>query len=547
MIEKLKVSHRLALMVLAGVLGGLLTLGDSIYSFQALLHDANRVQVQRLVETASATLSHYQALESSQKMERGEAQRLALQQLRTLRFGNNDYFWVNDLTPTMLMHPIKPELEGQAVGGMTDAHGKRIFDAFVQTAKTGGGGFVDYFWVKPGQSAPVAKVSYVKLFEPWGWVVGSGIYVDDLDAVFWRHTIRSLVLGTLATLLLLAVAYLVSRSVMRQLGGEPAYACQVAHRIANGELDDRIAVIRDDRQSIVANMETMQTRLREMIAEIRNNAAELGQEASALAQRSGEMETTTTTQFETTAWISSAMEEMAMTVVGVGESARATGQHSEQASVMAREGGAIVRRSAEEIEQIATVIAQSTTQIETLRQRTDDIGSIAGVIKEIAGQTNLLALNAAIEAARAGEQGRGFAVVADEVRKLAERTTGSTAEITAMIGAIQDETASFVKLLREVKPQVDRNAEVAHQATALLDRMNTDSIESLQQINSIAASMDELSEITKMIAGKIDSVMQMVDTSTASVAASHESSVRVDDLGSKMSQLVDRFRLARRD
>jgi methyl-accepting chemotaxis protein len=135
-------------------------------------------------EIAHGIIASYHKLSAT--MGEAEAQKAALAELATLRYGGQEYFWVNDMTPTMVMHPIKLELNRKELGGMADANGKRPFVEFVETVKRSDAGFVDYMWPKPGSEAPVAKISYVQCFEAWGWVVGSGIYLDDVDAIFWR-------------------------------------------------------------------------------------------------------------------------------------------------------------------------------------------------------------------------------------------------------------------------------------------------------------------------------------------------------------------------
>jgi methyl-accepting chemotaxis protein len=541
--RKFPVAYRLALMVVAGAIGGLLTLSFCVSSFDALLSDGSRVQVERLVQTASSTLAHYHALEQSGKIDRAEAQRLARENLRSLRYGKNDYFWINDLSGRMLMHPITPELEGQDLSMATDARGKKIFREMIQVGQSRGSGFVDYYWAKPGEKEAVAKISFVQHFAPWGWIVGSGIYVDDLDDIFWRQAWKAIIVGTLTIVPLLLIAFLVSRSILGQLGGEPSYTNAVAQRIAGGDLSVPIPTNRIDGASIVAQMSDMQSRLRDSLAGLRKSAAELEDEAGKMAGSSVQLKAATQQESEATMWISAAMEEMAMSLGSVTDSAQRATLQSEQSAEMASQGKEIVRRSAQDIGEVAVVIGQSTERIEGLRQRTESIGSIVGVIKEIADQTNLLALNAAIEAARAGEQGRGFAVVADEVRKLAERTTASTKEISQMIRSIQDDTSAFVLVMQDIRPQVERNVSVSQDAVALLGSMNDGATDSRLRIQEISASMNELKDISVALAQKLEEVMSTVEKTADIAARSSESSERVADLGRNIDRLLQRFRV----
>ncbi|HET6720745.1 MAG TPA: methyl-accepting chemotaxis protein, partial [Rhodocyclaceae bacterium] len=396
---------------------------------------------------------------------------------------------------------------------------------------------------KPGEKDAVAKISYVQHFAPWGWIVGSGIYADDLDDIFWRQTWKAMLLGALTIVPLLLIAVLVSRSILGQLGGEPAATNALVRRIAGGDLSVAIPVDRLDASSIVAQMAEMQGQLRKSLTGLRDSAAQLENEAQQMANSSEQLKVTTQEESEATMWISAAMEEMAMSLGSVTESAQSATTQSERVAEKAGEGMQIVRRSAQEIGEVSVVIGQSTERIEGLRQRTESIGSIVGVIKEIADQTNLLALNAAIEAARAGEQGRGFAVVADEVRKLAERTSVATGEISQMIRSIQEDTSAFVQVMQNIRPQVERNVAVSQDAVTLLGGMNDGATDSRQRIQEISAAMAELKEISTALAQKLEAVMRTVETSAEIAAHSSDSSQRIADLGRNIDQLLQGFRI----
>src|SRR3990167_8031379 len=184
------------------------------------------------VEGMHGALVWAHAQELAGTASREQAQKMAINLVNKARYQGTEYFWINDMTPRMVMHPIKPELDGQDLSENRDPKGQRLFVAFVDKVRSEGAGYVSYGWPKPGEKEPVPKVSYVKGFAPWGWVVGSGVYVDNVTAAVWRRGVEVGAAVALLGLLLLGIGMAISRSIILQLGGEPAYASKVARGMA---------------------------------------------------------------------------------------------------------------------------------------------------------------------------------------------------------------------------------------------------------------------------------------------------------------------------
>ena len=215
-----------------------LSIGALFQETERRMMENRQLRVQQQVETAWGVIDHFgrQAKAGSLTLEQAQAQAQAA--IKGLRYGDKDYFWINDLYPRMVMHPFKPELDGKDLSASADPNGKKLFVAFVETAKRDGAGFVDYLWPKPGLDEPVEKISYVKLYPDWGWIVGTGLYLDDVRAalryLFWKN-IAVLLAVSLVTLLLI---YLLSRSVRQPL----RQVFQALKELAQGHTDIRLPV-----------------------------------------------------------------------------------------------------------------------------------------------------------------------------------------------------------------------------------------------------------------------------------------------------------------
>ncbi|WP_303785538.1 methyl-accepting chemotaxis protein [Azovibrio restrictus] len=418
-------------------------------------------KVRNLVEAAHAIIEHHARQVQEGRLSEAEAQKNALDTLRAMRYDKVEYFWVNDFHPRVLMHPIKPELAGKDMSGLKDPNGKLLFVEFVNEVKKNGAGFVDYYWPKPGSEAPVAKISYVKGYTPWGWIVGSGIYLDDVDAIFRKTALTLLGIGLIIGLIIAVPLALFARGLNRSLGGEPAYAREITRRIASGDLSTPVICQPGDNESLLAGMKHMQDTLRTMISDVIKDAEQVSTAAGQLLSASEEVAERARQQSSAAASMAASVEQMVVSMEHVTDNAREASTLSREAGEVSQRGAAIIHNAATEMRQISDSVQASSRIIEELGHQSDQITSIVKTIREIADQTNLLALNAAIEAARAGEQGRGFAVVADEVRKLAERTSLSTTEIAGMVSKIQSGTRNAVASMEDGVQQVGKGVELA--------------------------------------------------------------------------------------
>ncbi|QRM19500.1 methyl-accepting chemotaxis protein [Dechloromonas sp. TW-R-39-2] len=499
-------------------------------------------KVRNLVEVAHATIAFYEGEARAGRLSTEDAQKAAMAAIRAMRYDKVEYFWIHNLNNLMVMHPIKPDLEGKPLDQLKDKNGKFFFVEFNKVVNAQGAGFVDYLWPKPGSDEGVPKLSYVQGFTPWNWVIGSGIYIDDVDAKFRADAIKLMIWGLGIGGFVAISLLLLSRNIIRTLGGDPSLASAVTKRIAAGDLTTTVDCAAGDNDSLLANIRTMQHTLRDMISTIIGNAEQVATSADELMHASEEVADRARQQSDAASSMAAAVEEMAVSIDQVKENADEAHGISIDAGNISQEGAAVIHNAANEMRKISDAVQSSSAIVEDLGRQSDQITSIVNTIKEIADQTNLLALNAAIEAARAGEQGRGFAVVADEVRKLAERTSLSTTEIGGMVGKIQNGTRSAVNSMQAGVTQVSNGVELANQAGDSINRIRDGAQRVTQVVNGISDSIREQSQAGNQIAHQLETIAQMSEESAIAVEHTTAAARQLHALSASLHKAVAQFK-----
>jgi len=524
--------------------GGMLLLaGFWLTRERQLLLKNHEDQARTLVETALSTVATQYNRAQSGAISEAQAQTNAREALRVLRYDKTNYLWINDTRPYMIMHPIKPELEGKDLSNSKDPDGKHIFVEFARIAADNpNGGTLYYKWPRPGAEKPVRKLSFVQEFQPWGWVIGTGVYIDDVNAA-WN---KSAMLAGGTTLLCLLLLLGVSRAIYSSIFTRLQHLTERIRDVAEGEgdLTKRIAIDSEDEIAAVAQwFNTFMDHLHDIIANVASNTSRVSTAAEDLtsdANRSAEGARQQNGQLNQ---VAAAMQEMSATVAEVSRHSGQAATDARRAVDIARQGGNIVNSALERMHSIVGSVNAAAKNIEELGGRSDQIGQIIAVIEEIAGQTNLLALNAAIEAARAGEHGKGFAVVAVEVRRLAERTTGATKEIAGTIQAVQQETSSAVTRMEEGTRLVELGVTETAKAGSALEEIIAAAQHVGTMVEQIATAANQQTSAVEEINVNVAHIAQFARESEDAVDRSAATCGDLSHLAVDLNQTVGRFKL----
>jgi methyl-accepting chemotaxis protein len=361
--------------------------------------------------------------------------------------------------------------------------------------------------------------------------------VDKLSFQKW------LILGGVFSCLTLVsiFAFFVAQGVLKSLGGEPDDASRIVRTIAMGDLTTPIHLKKGDTNSLLANIFNMQNELQKIISQIRNSAETTLEAANDLSTRSNVVVESSRDQSHATSTMGSAIEEVSVSIKQMSEHAQHSKELSEHSAHIAKSGETIVAEVATDMNQLSSFVQHSSESVQELGKQSEQIYSIVNVIKGIADQTNLLALNAAIEAARAGEQGRGFAVVADEVRSLAARTSASTKEIADMIAKIQQGTNLVVGNMEESVTRTTDNVAKVNQAMQSMTEMRNATASAMESIKEIALTLNQQTDATDLLSQTVEQVSQLATQNSHSIDQVNSVVDRLRGLAQMQRAAVEKF------
>ncbi|MDR2208155.1 MAG: methyl-accepting chemotaxis protein [Azoarcus sp.] len=461
------------------------------------------------------------------------------QNIREIVFGGHGYMYVLEVgnnTATMIVHPT---LEGKNVYDEKDAAGRTYFRDIVEQKE----GVQRYRFVDPtsGNTSSRERVAVFESIPEWKWIIVSSLDREDLaeNAVSVRN---NLIIGAIALCaLLFTVVFIASR---RWVARPLSTAVDAMEQIARGSLNITIPEHGNDEVGrLLTATSAMAQNMRSALHDIQNAAQQLADSSEHLVSTSNEVASQSAQQSDSATAMASSIEEMSANIIHVSDSAKQANQVSLDSDQISNEGSVVIQQATDSMTHIADTVRAASEAVSTLGKESQAISAIVNVISEIAEQTNLLALNAAIEAARAGEQGRGFAVVADEVRKLAERTSSSTQEISSLIRRVLDGTTNAVASMEEGVRQVEEGVSYASQAGGSIASIRQSASQVTEAVTSISHALAEQSAAVSSISDNIEKIASMADQNSQIAKGSAQCAAELEQLAHSLQENISHFNI----
>ncbi|MEZ8690680.1 methyl-accepting chemotaxis protein [Vibrio splendidus] len=501
----------------------------------------NKARVTELFKSAYSILTEVEKMAIDGTLEEEQAKQLATRLLRNNIYKDNEYVYVADENMTFVATPLDPQLHGTSFNDFKDGDGNSVGQLIQRVLGNRTGQIIEYTWTQKLPDGTIEeKLSIAEKTPHWGWVVGTGIGFNEVNARFWSTAQWQLFLCVVIAGLILSSLIVSIKRMLALLGGEPKDVREAVQAVAEGRIQTSFET-QAINGSIYHAVQQMSKSLAELVSNLNASMLALRGELQRVEDRAGAIAQLTETQQQSTEMIATAMTEMASSANNVADSAGDTARNTDEADKQSQHTQQLIHNTVDNIQGLAGQLGTASEAVANLDSDVHNIVKVLDVIGDIAEQTNLLALNAAIEAARAGEQGRGFAVVADEVRNLAGRTQSSTKEIQLMINNLQEGSRNAIKTMEVCATTSESTVTESQNASEALQQIVI-ALESISSMShQIATAAAEQTQVSDDISKRINMIEESGNQLSNVVTESHNSTQTLASLSNELEAWVNRF------
>ncbi|ACH65854.1 methyl-accepting chemotaxis protein [Aliivibrio fischeri MJ11] len=503
----------------------------------------NKSRVTEIFQTTYNLITNMENMVEEGKIEESKAKELTITILRNNIYKDNEYVYVADENLTFLAAPLDPQLHDTSFHEFRDSKGRSVGQILENAINQNPNGMAEYTWsLKMPDGSIDKKLSIAEKTHKWNWIVGTGIGETEVNERFWATAQWQFGLAFIIASLILSILMIAIKRMLALLGGEPHDVRSAIQTVAAGQIVTQFET-KAPEGSIYQAVQTMNLSLAELVEHLTQSMIALKDELSDVHSRSGTVSQLTEDQHQSTEMIATAITEMASSANNVAESAQQTAINTDNADKQSVRTQELINATVSNIEGLAEQLSTASTAVAELDNEVNSIVKVLDVIGDIAEQTNLLALNAAIEAARAGEQGRGFAVVADEVRNLAGRTQGSTKEIQQMISNLQEGSHNAISTMEVCAETSKSTVSESKNASDALQQIVT----ALETISSMSHQIASASEEQKYVSEDITQRVNIIEESGQQlakvVADSQNSTQTLTELADDLETWLNKFQV----
>lgn len=526
--------------ILIGLLGIMLI---GLFTVRYSSNQDNAARVEQLLNSTYATVIQMEQMAARGELDDETAKKIATTLVRNNIYHKSEYVYVADEKLDFVAAPLDPQIHGTSFHEFKDGNGRSVGEILQKAVDKANGQLARYKWTQKQADGSIEdKLSIAKLSPRWKWVVGTGIGFNEVNERFWETAKWQLTVCLLVMLVIVVPVVLFARKLDRGLGAELKEVLILVRAVAGGDLTER-DVHQAPEDSIYGSVVRMRHALREVIGGISQMVSRLHSISDDIVHKAETSTAMAEDQSINTIKIASSAEEFNMQTKDAMQQAKVATNQTDHASKTATQGQKLISNAVKSFVEIDNSVIQTQGSIDDLASRINSISAVISVISEVANQTNLLALNAAIEAARAGEQGRGFAVVADEVRQLAQRTTQATSEISETITSVQNSSRIAKQNMDDMVVQLKEGIGQTRQGGEIVESVRHETDEVAKMVAHIGNSLIEHVQASSLILEYVSQVEQSSLGTKDAARGTLMASQQIRDASDELSRQLEGFRL----